>query len=118
MGRIIFNYLEENGIIESIKGDYGKTSLKVSDNDVVISGNRLELIMLADYILDVALAEFDGWHMHLDEISFFDEASKELIVELNLGIGNHPNQGDKPRNQADGSLGASRKASKYRHSQT
>jgi len=84
MEQIIFNYLEEKGEIESIKNDCGEISLKISDNDIVIAGNRLELIMLADYILNVALADFDGWHIHLDESSFFDKADKELIIELKL----------------------------------
>jgi len=84
MDQAIFNYLEEKGVIKSIKDDHGAISLKASDNDIVITGNRLELIMLADYILNVALADVDGWHIHLDEINFFDESSKELIIELKL----------------------------------
>jgi len=84
MRQTIFNYLNEKGIIESIKSDYGTISLKTSDNDITIAGNRIELIMLADYILNVALADFDGWHVHLDEHNFFDKESKELIVALKL----------------------------------
>jgi len=84
MRQLIFDYLEEKGIIESIKNDHGAISLKASDKDIVVSGNRLELIMLADYILNVALADFDGYHVHLDELNLFDEVSKELIVALKL----------------------------------
>ncbi len=37
--------------------------------------------MLADYILDVALAENTS-HVHLDKDNFFDETEKQLIVEV------------------------------------
>ena len=85
MNQFIFDYLKEKGIIGSIENNHGKISLKNSDNDVIIAGSRLELIMLADYVLNAALADFDGWHIHLDELNFFDEADKQLVVELKLG---------------------------------
>lgn len=84
MKQMIFDYLESKGIIDSIRSEHGTISLTVSDNDIVIAGNRLELITLADYILNVALADFDGWHLQLDELNLFDKAEKGLVVELKL----------------------------------
>jgi len=83
--RIVFDFLKEKGVIDSIKNEFGKISLEVVNDGIIIAGNRLELIELADYILDVALADFDGYHSHLDDIYFFDKADKQLIVELKLG---------------------------------
>jgi len=84
MDQIVFDYLESKGVIDLIKNNIGKISLKIIDDDIVISGNRLELIMLADYILNAALADFNGWHIHLDELNFFDEVDKGLIISLDM----------------------------------
>ena len=87
MEQLIFEHLKDRGIIASIEKDYGQISLKISDKGIAITGNRLELIMLADYILNAALADFDGWHIHLDNKNFFDNADRGLTVELNLSKG-------------------------------
>ena len=55
--------------------------LKNSDDEIVLSGNKLGLIMIADYILSVAMSD-DKCHIHLDENNFFDIADKQLVIEL------------------------------------
>ena len=54
--------------------------LKSFGDEIVLSGNKLGLIMIADYILSVALSG-DGNHVHLDENNFFDIADKQLVIE-------------------------------------
>jgi len=82
MNRIIFEHLGEKGIIKSFENDYGSIELKTSDSEIVIEGNRLELIALADDILSVALSDSDGSHIHLDELFFFTKTDRELIISL------------------------------------
>ena len=54
---------------------------KIGENEVVLSGNKLGLILLADYILSIALSTNTPDHIHLDESNFFDTADVELIIE-------------------------------------
>ena len=83
MHQIVLNHLQESGTLTLENGDITTYSIKVSDSNIVISGNKLGLILLADYIVDIALSTFNGSHIHLDELYFFDEMDKELIIELN-----------------------------------
>ena len=84
MDRIIYNYLKEKNMLDKNAQDNTTISLEITDNDVIIKGGRIELIELADYILNIALGSFNGCHIHLDQHYFFDEAEKELIVALKL----------------------------------
>ena len=81
MEQIICNYLKENGIL-ALKGeDIAINSIKSIGDEVVLSGNKLGLIMLADYITSIALS-VNGSHIHLDQNNFFDDGEKQLIIEL------------------------------------
>lgn len=81
MKKLVFEYLVEKNLIKDMEGGHAKNSIKVcNNNEVVLSGNRLGLIELADYILNVALSDLEGYHIHLDESNFFDETNLELII--------------------------------------
>ena len=89
MEKRIFSYLTKRGLLLYEEGDIATNYMNVSPetkeikgNDVVLSGNRLGLVGLADYILDVALTGINGSHVHLDSFNFFDESEYQLIIEL------------------------------------
>ena len=54
-----------------------------SDNEVVIKGNKENLLELAKYITDIANSDTDNDHIHLDDLTIIDKNSniKELIIE-------------------------------------
>lgn len=57
--------------------------VKVSNNEVMIYGNRMGLILLADELLKIALEDKPNAHIHLDESNFFDKNTHELIISKN-----------------------------------
>jgi hypothetical protein len=81
MNQRIYNYLKEKGILVSQEGDIATNTIKVIEDEVVLSGNKLGLIMLADYMINIALSD-NGSHIHLDQDNFFDDGDKQLIIEL------------------------------------
>lgn len=60
-------------------------SVNVSNNDVVISGSRSDLVELADYIVGVALSSKDNDHVHIDDLTLINDKSciTNLIIEKN-----------------------------------
>lgn len=82
MQQIILDYLKEKKMINLETDSIAINTLSVNEKEVILFGNKLGLIMLADYILDVALSKNDGYHIHLDKENFFDESKKELVIEL------------------------------------
>ena len=82
MEQKIYNYLKEKGIFVAEEGAIATNSIKLVEDEVVLSGNRFGLIMLADYIVNVALSNVNGYHIHLDQNNFFDDGDKQLIIEL------------------------------------
>ena len=81
MQQFIYNYLKNNNLLSS-EDTTATNFLNVIGNEIVISGNKMGLILLADYILNIALSENNGKHIHLDDDNFFDKAEKQLILEL------------------------------------
>lgn len=75
---IIKEYLKDSEI-----DNYSNGLIISSNNDeVLISGSKLDLIELCDYILSIALEEKDN-HIHLDNLSLISDKSniKELVIE-------------------------------------
>ena len=58
-------------------------NLTTSDNEVLIKGNKEDLLELAKYITDIANSNTDNDHIHLDALTIIDKNSniKELIIE-------------------------------------
>ena len=81
MKNIVLKYLIDNKItqIETEKSAVNTAEI-FNKNKIVLSGNRLGLIELADIILDVALSDVDNYHIHLDEANFFENADYEVII--------------------------------------
>ena len=81
MKKIVYKYLTENNIISNTAGDYATNSIKIcNDKEIILSGNRLGLIELADYIVNIALSDVEEYHIHLDETNFFDSTNLELVI--------------------------------------
>ena len=58
--------------------------LLISYNDeLLIKGNKLDLLELSDYIKKVALSDNNQDHIHLDELTIVNNNSdiKKLIIE-------------------------------------
>ena len=80
---IIQKFLQKNNKLSFEKDGYiAINKLKSFNDEVVLSGNKLGLILFADYVLSVALSSGEGCHIHLDENNFFDMSDKKLIIEL------------------------------------
>ena len=58
-------------------------TITLSDNEVLIKGNKEELLELAEYITNVANSENSNDHIHLDDLTIMDSNSQisELIIE-------------------------------------
>jgi len=82
MDSLIRDFLKANSIIDFPDGSIATNTLRIVDGNVILSGNRLGLIELADYILGIALSKGKGSHIHLDENNFFDDTDNQLIIEL------------------------------------
>ena len=79
---MIQEYLKNNNNdLTSSKPDGIKIIL--NDEELLIKGSKLDLIELADYILDIALSKQEKNHLHLDTLSLLNKDSnvKELIIE-------------------------------------
>ena len=88
---IVSDYLTEKGVISDETDKFATNTIKLlSEREILIAGNRIGLIVLADYIVRVALADFSGWHFHLDESNFFDDTNLELIIRLDKDDPDHP----------------------------
>ena len=77
---IIENYLKEDNY--NLKKDYQGITLNINNKELLIKGKQIDLIELADYILDIALSE-EKDHLHLDNLTIINNNSniKELIIE-------------------------------------
>ena len=58
-------------------------NIKYSDNEVLITGNKEDLLEFAEYINKVANSENEKDHLHLDDLTLIDSNSevKNLIIE-------------------------------------
>lgn len=82
MKQIIYNHLKEKNILSMSDTDIAINSITLQGGkEVVISGNKRGLILLADYLVEIALSENGNEHIHLDKENFFDDANIELIIE-------------------------------------
>lgn len=79
MEKSIYNYLESKNLFK--EKSIAKNYLEINENEVSLIGNRRGLVLLADYILDIALNN-KTTHIHLDNDNFFDNKEYlQLIIE-------------------------------------
>jgi 5'-3' exonuclease len=78
----ILKYLEEKALLSIDPATMVTRSVKLCEpNEIIISGDKNSLVMLADYIVSVALSNVKGKHIHLDTNNFFDESAFDIIIE-------------------------------------
>ena len=80
MKELVFELLMEKEMIDIEADSTAKNQISISDSEVIISGNRRGLILLADYFVQIALSNTPHKHVHLDIDNFFDAATCELII--------------------------------------
>ena len=79
----ITEYFEDNNLFDN------KTSngLKIENNgdSLLIKGDSIDLVNLADMLVNIALDKEKGVHVHIDDLSFLDKESeyKDIIIEKN-----------------------------------
>jgi hypothetical protein len=58
-------------------------NISLNDSELIIKGNKEDLLELIDYISRIANSKNEKDHIHLDENSLIDNNSsiKELIIE-------------------------------------
>ncbi|MCL2049743.1 MAG: hypothetical protein FWG87_13570 [Defluviitaleaceae bacterium] len=83
MEELVFEFLKERNFI---KGEdvIAYNEVNIDGTDVVIKGNKLGLIQLADYLVQIAISDTDNHHIHLDGDNFFDNANCEIIIAKQL----------------------------------
>ena len=79
MEELVFNLLKEKNCI-SDEDVIAYNEIHVEENEVIIRGNKLGLIQLADYLVQMAINDKDSHHIHLDGNNFFDKANYEMII--------------------------------------
>ncbi len=80
MKELIYNYLKTAGYLNESDFDTAYNEIEVQDKSVILKGNKLGLILMADYILEIALSVEDFTHIHLDNDNFFDKSNSELVI--------------------------------------
>lgn len=80
MEESLYFYLKSNNLITEGIYDIAVNYLKVNDNQIILSGNRMGLISLAEHLVLVALRDV-RYHTHLDVYNFFEDDGLELIIE-------------------------------------
>ena len=78
----MLNYLKDNKYDLDFGGSFG-LELEAFDNEILIIGSKVDLIELADYIVDVALSDSQQDHLHLDKLTLINTNSKieNIIIE-------------------------------------
>jgi hypothetical protein len=80
MPDLIFNYLKQSGFINENENITATNLMEIRNNEVVISGNKQGLILLAEYFVAAAISNANEDHIHLDELNFFDKTNGQLII--------------------------------------
>ncbi|MBQ6135424.1 MAG: hypothetical protein IJI60_03810 [Bacilli bacterium] len=78
---LLKEYLGKNNI--QTNKNYQGIKLSINKKEILIKGTQLDLIELADYILDIALSEEKRNHVHLGKDTLLNDNSEmeELIIE-------------------------------------
>ncbi len=79
---IILDYLKEKDFDLS-SSDLPGITISLDNNELVIKGSKLDLIELANYIVNLALSNNNRDHIHIDDLTLIDKDSKinSLIIE-------------------------------------
>ena len=79
MEELVLELLKKKNLIHE-EDSVATNEVFINGNEVVIKGNKLGLILLADYLVQTAIGEKAKNHVHLDVDNFFDKANCELVI--------------------------------------
>ena len=82
MKKILFDYLKEEKYNLASSKSNG-ISLNINHGELLIKGSKIDLIELANYILNVAISKEENDHLHLDDMTLLNDSSmiKNLIIK-------------------------------------
>ncbi|MCL2400901.1 MAG: hypothetical protein FWC91_14315 [Defluviitaleaceae bacterium] len=79
MEELVYELLKEKNFIKD-EDIIAYNEVKVEADEVIIKGNKLGLIQLADYLVQIAISDRDKQHVHLDGDNYFDKSNCEMII--------------------------------------
>ena len=80
MEELVFELLKAKGLFGEKDDSIANNEIEINGNEVIIKGNRRGLILLADYLVQIAINDSTKQHIHLDIDNFFDKANCEMII--------------------------------------
>ncbi|AFM01691.1 hypothetical protein Desde_3407 [Desulfitobacterium dehalogenans ATCC 51507] len=80
MEELVFELLKTKGLVEEKDNSIANNEIEINGNEVIIKGNKRGLILLADYLVQIAISDNTKQHIHLDIDNFFDKANCEMII--------------------------------------
>jgi hypothetical protein len=79
MEELVFDFLKEKNMIRD-EEVIAYNEVNIDGSEVIIKGNKLGLIQLADYLVQIAISNMDKTHIHLDSENYFDKANCAMII--------------------------------------
>ena len=79
MRELVFELLKEKSFIKD-EDVIAYNEVNIEASEVVVKGNKLGLIQLADYLVQIAISDTDNQHVHLSGDNYFDKANGEMII--------------------------------------
>ncbi|MEE3343382.1 MAG: hypothetical protein VZS44_04775 [Bacilli bacterium] len=78
----ITKYFENNNLFDDTISD-GLKILKDENDNILITGSSVDLVNLADILVNVAMDKGENPHIHIDDLTLLDKNSdyKEIIIE-------------------------------------
>ena len=83
MEELIFELLQKKNLIKDNE-KIAYNEVNIEEDAVIIKGNKVGLIQLADYLVQIAISDKEYCHVHLDNSNFFDRANCEIIIVKNV----------------------------------
>jgi hypothetical protein len=80
MEELVLELLKTKGLVDEKDDLIANNEIEIYGSEVIIKGNKMGLILLADYLVQIAISESPKQHIHLDLNNFFDAANCELII--------------------------------------
>ena len=81
--QIVEEILKQNNIHISADNNPDGLRIKLDREDLVIKGSSNDLLELANYLINMALSNIKGNHLHIDDLTLLSSSSeiKSLIIE-------------------------------------
>ncbi len=80
MEELVFEILKAKGHVGENDDSIANNEIEINGNKIIVKGNKRGLILLADYLVQIAINDSTKQHIHLDIDNFFDKANCELII--------------------------------------